>query len=120
MSSEGFEILVGKNNLQNDYLTLKLASNRDMWLHTKIIPGSHVIIRTKGGQDVPEQTIYEAACIAAWHSKARLSSQVPVDYTPVKYVSKPAGAKPGMVIYSTNQTLYVTPDEDDVHSMRMK
>lgn len=119
MSSEGFEILVGKNNLQNDYLTLKLASNKDMWLHTKIIPGSHVIIRTKG-QDVSEQTIYEAACIAAWHSKGRLSSQVPVDYTPVKHVSKPSGAKPGMVIYTTNQTVYVTPDEDDIESMRVK
>lgn len=117
MSSEGFEILVGKNNLQNDYLTLKLASNKDMWLHTKIIPGSHVIIRTKG-EDVPEQTIYEAACIAAWHSKGRLSGQVPVDYTPVKHVSKPSGAKPGMVIYTTNQTLYVTPDQKEVESLR--
>ncbi len=117
MSSEGFEILVGKNNLQNDYLTLKLASNKDMWLHTKIIPGSHVIIRTKG-EDVPEQTIYEAACIAAWHSKGRLSGQVPVDYTPVKHVSKPSGAKPGMVIYTTNQTLYVTPDQEKVESLR--
>ncbi len=118
-SSEGFEILVGKNNVQNDYLTLKLASNKDMWLHTKIIPGSHVIIRTQG-QTVPEQTIYEAACIAAWHSKGRLSGQVPVDYTPVKHVTKPSGAKPGMVIYATNQTLYVTPDEEDIESMRDK
>lgn len=119
MSSEGYEILVGKNNLQNDYLTLKLASNKDMWLHTKIIPGSHVIVRTKG-QDLSEQTIYEAACIAAWHSKGRLSGQVPVDYTLVKNVSKPNGAKPGMVIYLTNQTVYVTPDEEDINSMRVK
>ena len=117
MSSDGFEILVGKNNLQNDYLTLKLASNKDMWLHTKIIPGSHVIIRTKG-EDVPEQTIYEAACIAAWHSKGRLSGQVPVDYTHVKNVSKPSGAKPGMVIYTTNQTLYVTPNQEDVEALK--
>ncbi len=119
LSSEGYEILVGKNNLQNDYLTLKLASNKDMWLHTKIIPGSHVIIRTRG-EDVSDQTIYEAACIAAWHSKGRLSGQVPVDYTLVKNVSKPNGAKPGMVIYLTNQTVYVTPDEDDVNSMRVE
>lgn len=119
LSSEGYEILVGKNNLQNDYLTLKLASNKDLWLHTKIIPGSHVIIRTRG-EDVSDQTIYEAACIAAWHSKGRLSGQVPVDYTLVKNVSKPNGAKPGMVIYLTNQTVYVTPDEDDVNSMRVE
>jgi len=118
LSTDGFEILVGKNNIQNDLLTLKIASNRDIWLHTKIIPGSHVIIRTKG-QDVPEQTIFEAACIAAWHSKGRLSGQVPVDYTPVKFVSKPSGSKPGMVIYSTNQTLYVTPDEADIESLKV-
>jgi predicted ribosome quality control (RQC) complex YloA/Tae2 family protein len=117
VSSEGYEILVGKNNLQNDYLTLKYASNKDMWLHTKIIPGSHVIVRTQG-DDLSEQTIYEAACIAAWHSKGRLSGQVPVDYTLVKNVSKPGGAKPGMVIYLTNQTVYVTPDEEDIASMR--
>ncbi len=118
-SSDGFEILVGKNNLQNDWLTLRHASNRDIWLHTKIIPGSHVIIRT-AGQAPPEQTIYEAACIAAWHSKARLSGQVPVDYTEVKHVSKPSGAKPGMVIYQTNQTLYVTPDEEEVQRHRIE
>lgn len=108
-SSEGFEILVGKNNYQNDYLTLKLASNKDLWLHTKIIPGSHVIVRTNGA-DVPEQTLYEAALLAAYHSKGRHSGQVPVDYTLVKNVSKPSGSKPGMVIYQTNKTLYVTPE----------
>lgn len=116
-SSEGYEILVGKNNLQNDYLTLKLASNKDLWLHTKVIPGSHVIIRT-GGEDVGEQTIFEAAVLAAYHSKARLSGQVPVDYTLVKNVSKPSGAKPGMVIYQTNKTLYVTPDENLVLQLK--
>lgn len=110
VSSEGYEILVGKNNLQNDQLTLKIASNKDLWLHTKIIPGSHVIVRTNG-EEVPEQTLYEAAMIAAYHSKARQSGQVPIDYTLVKNVSKPSGAKPGMVIYSTNKTIYVTPDE---------
>lgn len=112
-SSDGFEMLVGKNNYQNDYLTLKLASNKDLWLHTKIIPGSHVIVRTNGAE-VPEKTLYEAALLAAYHSKARLSSQVPVDYTLVKNVSKPSGAKPGMVIYQTNKTLYVTPDEAEI------
>lgn len=116
ISTDGFSILVGKNNLQNDELTLKTASKKDIWLHTKIIPGSHVIIQTKG-QMPPESTLFEAATLAAWHSKARQSSQVPVDYTMVKNVSKPKGAKPGMVIYSTNQTLYVTPNEDLVKKL---
>lgn len=115
-SSDGFEILVGKNNYQNDYLTLKVASNKDMWFHTKIIPGSHVIIRTKG-EDIPEQTLIEAATIAAYYSKARQSANVPVDYTLVKYVSKPNGAKPGMVIYTHNRTLYVTPDPQLIESL---
>lgn len=110
VSSEGFEILVGKNNLQNDEITLKLASKADIWLHTKNIPGSHVIVRTKG-QTLPEQTIREAAMIAAYHSKAKVSSQVPVDYTEVRNIKKPNGAKPGMVIFSTNNTVYTTPDE---------
>lgn len=116
-STDGFTILVGRNNKENDHLTLKLASNKDIWLHTKIIPGSHVIIRTLG-EDVPEKTILEAASIAAFHSKAKLSSQVPVDYTIVKNVTKPNGAKPGMVIYSTNSTIYVTPNEDEIMKLK--
>ena len=117
ISSDGFEIIVGKNNKQNDQLTTKVASNKDIWLHTKIIPGSHVIIRTEG-RDVPKQTLTEAATIAAYHSKARDSSNVPVDYTFVKNVSKPNGAKPGMVIYVQNKTLYVTPDETLVKQLK--
>ncbi len=117
VSSDGFEILVGRNNKENDNLTLKFASNKDIWLHTKIIPGSHVIIRTHGSE-VPEATIIEAASIAAYHSKAKMSSQVPVDYTLVKNVSKPSGAKPGMVIYNVNNTVYVTPQEDEI--LRLK
>lgn len=117
-SSDGFKILVGKNNIQNDQLTLKIASNSDVWLHTKIIPGSHVIIRTHG-KEVPEQTLSEAAMIAAYHSKAKGSSQVPVDYTEVRNVKKPNGAKPGMVIYSTNSTIYTTPDENMVLSLKV-
>jgi predicted ribosome quality control (RQC) complex YloA/Tae2 family protein len=116
LSSDGYEILVGKNNYQNDTLTLKIASNKDIWLHTKIIPGSHVIIRTKG-DDIPETTLVEAAMIAAFHSKARQSDNVPVEYTFVKNVSKPSGAKPGMVIYTHNKTLYVTPDEKIVEAL---
>lgn len=110
-STDGFDILVGKNNHQNDTLTLKLASNKDLWLHTKDIPGSHVIIRTLG-EEPPVTTIEEAAAIAAYFSKARLSSNVPVDYTLIKNVSKPNGAKPGMVIYVKNKTTFVTPDYD--------
>ncbi len=116
ISSDGFSILVGKNNMQNDLLTLKTASKKDIWLHTKIIAGSHVIIQTKGAE-VPERTISEAAHLAAWYSKAQQSSQVPVDYTLVKNVSKPNGAKPGMVIYLTNQTIYVTPNKEIVERL---
>lgn len=119
LSSDGFEILVGKNNYQNDYLTLKLASNKDLWLHTKLIPGSHVIVRTNG-EEVPDATLMEAALLAAYHSKGRLSGQVPIDYTLVKNVSKPSGAKPGMVIYQTNKTLYVTPDPALIEKIKIK
>jgi predicted ribosome quality control (RQC) complex YloA/Tae2 family protein len=96
---------------------LKLASNKDLWLHTKIIPGSHVIVRTNGA-DVPEQTLYEAALLAAYHSKGRHSGQVPADYTLVKNVSKPSGSKPGMVIYQTNKTLYVTPEPAAIEQIK--
>ncbi len=107
-SSDGYKILVGRNNKQNDQLTLKQANNNDMWLHTKDIHGSHVIIESDG-EEIPDRTLVEAANLAAYHSKARESSKVPVDYTRVRYVKKPAGAKPGMVIYVNNKTLYVEP-----------
>lgn len=110
MSQDGYTILVGKNNKQNDRLTLKIAHKDDIWLHTKDIPGSHVIIRKKDGSEIPYSTIEEAAKLAAYHSKARHSSQVPVDYTVVKQVKKPSGAKPGMVIYFEQRTIYVTPE----------
>ena len=116
LSSDGFEILVGKNNRQNDYLTLKLAKNHDIWFHTKTIPGSHTVIITEK-RDVPDNTIEEAAMLAAYHSKARKSGNVPVDYTLVRYVKKPSGAKPGMVIYTDYKTAYVTPDENKVNGM---
>lgn len=119
ISSGGFEILVGKSSQQNDYLTTKLASNKDIWLHTKDIPGSHVIIRT-GGQTPDAQTLYEAAMISAYYSKAKNSSNIPVDHTLVKNVSKPNGAKPGMVIYVANKTLFVTPDYDTIKRMEKK
>lgn len=109
-SKEGYRILVGRNNRQNDELTTRVANKNDLWFHVKNIPGSHVIVFC-GGEPVSEETVLYAARIAAFNSKAASSSQVPVDYTPVKYVKKPNGAKPGMVIYTTNQTVYVTPQE---------
>lgn len=118
-STEGFEILVGRNNRQNDQLTLKTAKAADIWLHTQGIAGSHVIIRTEGRQP-GEQTLFEAAQLAAYHSKGRSGSGVAVDYVPVKFVKKPAGAKPGMVIFTNNRTLYVTPDEELVNSLKQE
>lgn len=108
-SDDGFLILVGRNNVQNDQLTLKDARGRDVWFHTKNIPGSHTIV-VSDGQEVPDSTLNQAAIIAAANSKAADSAQVPVDYTLIKNVKKPRGAKPGMVIYVNYQTAYVTPD----------
>lgn len=110
MSSDGFKIFVGRNNRQNDKLTLKTAAKNDMWLHTKDIHGSHVIIESEG-RDISDTAVFEAARLAAYNSKARHSDKVPVDYTLVRYVSKPNGSKPGMVIYVNNKTIYVTPKE---------
>lgn len=107
-SKEGFRILVGKNNTQNDYITTKLAQKSDLWFHTKNIPGSHVVIFCDGNE-VSDETIFFAASLAAKNSKAATSAQVPVDYTLIKNVKKPSGAKPGMVIYTTNKTIYVNP-----------
>ena len=116
-STDGFKIYVGRNNRQNDILTLKTAAKNDIWLHTKEIHGSHVIISSQGRQ-VSEQAIIEAARLAAYHSKARTSSNVPVDYTLVRHVSKPSGAKPGMVIYVNNRTVYVDPSDSVQKSSR--
>lgn len=121
VSSDGYTILVGRNNKQNDELTIRMAFSTDIWLHTKIIPGSHTIIRTNQNPDnVPNNTILEAATIAAYFSKAQSSSGVPVDYTQIKNVKKPNGAKPGLVIYETNNTVYVTPDKDLVEKLKAK
>ncbi|MEM1503259.1 NFACT RNA binding domain-containing protein [Domibacillus sp. 8LH] len=115
MATDGTLIYAGKNNRQNDYLTNKAARRDDIWLHTKDIPGSHIVIRS----DAPsEETILEAAMIAAYYSKAKDSSSVPVDYTKVRHVKKPSGARPGFVIYDNQHTVYVTPDEGKVMKMR--
>ena len=110
VSQDGYTILVGRNNRQNDKLTFKIADKKDIWLHAQKIPGSHTIIIRKD-QIVPRSTIMEAAAIAAWFSKARESSKVPVDYTMVEQVKKPGGAKPGMVVYYQQNTVYVTPKD---------
>ena len=115
VSSTGVPISVGKNNKQNDYVTFKLARKSETWLHTKDIPGSHVIIHS----DTPdEQTLEEAAMLAAYFSKARDSAHVPVDYTEVRHVKKPNGAKPGFVNYFEQQTVFVTPDAERVRSLK--
>ena len=118
-TTDGFDIFAGKNNLQNDLLTLKIAFKSDIWFHTQKIHGSHVILVTDG-REPTEQAMTEAAMIAAYHSKARSSSMVPVDYTQVRQVKKPAGAKPGMVIYHVYQTAYVTPDETVIEKLRIE
>ena len=114
VSSTGIHIYVGKNNLQNDRLTLKDSDPEHIWMHTKNIPGSHVIVCSPAPDD---QTLLEGAMLAAWYSKARNSAQIPVDYTPRKYVKKPPGSRPGFVIYTTNRTIYSTPEEGAVKSL---
>lgn len=111
----GAEILVGRNNRENDELTLRTAEKTDYWFHTKDIPGSHVILRT-GGAEPAEADIFCAAGIAAWHSKARSSGNVPVDYVRVRFVKKPSGARPGMVVFTNNRTVYVDPLDADKDS----
>lgn len=111
-SSDGYEILVGRNNKQNDELTIRMSYSTDIWLHTKEIPGSHALIRTNGTGTAPDSTIIEAAQLAAYYSKARNSSKVPVDYTEVRNVRKPNGARPGFVIYECNKTVYVEPSSE--------
>lgn len=115
VASDGTEIFVGKNNKQNDYLTTKFARRDEIWLHTKDIPGSHVVIRSL---EPAEETLLEAAKIAAYYSKAKESSSVPVDFTKIRHVKKPSGAKLGFVTYDNQQTVYVTPDADTVMKLK--
>lgn len=119
LSDDGFTILVGRNNMQNDRLTLKESRNYDMWLHTKNIPGSHVVV-VADGKEIPDSTLTQAAIIAAVNSKAAESSQVPVDYTLIKNIKKPPAAKPGMVIYHVYQTAYVHPDDQLEKRLRVQ
>mgnify|MGYP000454063151 CR=1 FL=1 len=116
-SSEGIPIYVGKNNTQNEYLTNRLAQSSDTWLHTKDIPGSHVVIRST---QFNEDTLLEAAMLSAYYSQAKESSSVPVDYTLIRHVRKPSGAKPGYVIYDRQKTLIVTPDEQRIKQLKQE
>ncbi|WP_029377523.1 Rqc2 family fibronectin-binding protein [Staphylococcus xylosus] len=116
-STDGDTILVGKNNKQNDYLTNKQAKKHYLWFHTKDIPGSHVVILS---DEPSEETIKEAAMLSAYFSKAGSSAQVPVDYTEIKHVHKPSGAKPGFVTYDNQKTLYATPDYDHIQQLKVK
>ena len=119
MTSGGYTVLCGRNNLQNDELTFRTCDKSDIWFHAKGVPGSHVILRC-GGESVPDADMTEAAEIAAHNSDAAGGNMIPVDYTEVKNIKKPSGAKPGYVIYHTNSTAYVTPDNDKIAAMRRK
>lgn len=118
-SDDGFKILVGRNNLQNDKLSLKTAGKNDMWLHTQKIPGSHVVIFGEG-KEISDLSIEQAAVIAAFHSKAKDSSLVPVDYTRAKQLKKPNGGKAGMVIYHEYWTIITKPDKELVERLKVK
>lgn len=118
-SSTGHVIYVGKNNYQNDELTIKFAKNHDLWLHIKDGPGSHVIVRLEPNEELQDTTLLEAATLAAFYSKGKCSSNVPIDYTLRKNVKKIPHAKPGMVIYNAFKTIYVTPEESFIKTLRL-
>jgi len=117
-SDDGYDIYIGRNNKQNEALTMRSAKAEDMWLHTKDIPGSHVIIRADSNKKISQNAINTAAMLAAWYSKARGSSNVPVDFTLKKNIRKPAGAKPGYVIFLTNNTIHVTCSSADIAKIK--
>ncbi len=108
VTAAGLEILVGRNNLQNDELTLRTARRTDLWLHVQKLHGSHVILRCEG-QAPDEASVYQAACLAAFYSEGAQAGKVPVDVTEVRYVKKPHGARPGMVIYTNQRTIIAEP-----------
>ena len=118
-TSDGFTIFIGKNNKQNDFLTCKMAHGNDLWFHTKDIHGSHVVMRFENSREFTDNSIVEAAQFAAFYSKAE-GGNIAVDYTLARHVKKPAGSKPGFVIYHTNWTAYVTPTSEKIAAMRKK
>ncbi len=122
LSSDGYEIYVGKNNLQNDELSMRTADETDLWFHTQKIAGSHVIVRTNGKNvnDLPDNTVVEAGMIAAYFSKAKTSTNVCVDYTEVKNLKKPKGSAKGFVVYNTNYSVYVNPSETFIRKLMLE
>ena len=117
VSSDGFHMYVGKNNLQNDELTFKFANGKDMWFHAKKMPGSHVIVKLMEADELPDQTYEEAARLAAYYSSGRTNPKVEIDYTERKNLKKPAGAKPGFVIYHTNYSMVAEPDISGIQEL---
>ena len=114
VSSDGYDIYVGKNNLQNDYLTFQLATGNDWWFHAKGVPGSHVLVRTNGETDMPDRTFEEAGRLAAYYSKNRGQDKIEIDYIQKKHVKKPSSAKPGFVVYYTNYSLMIDSDISEI------
>ena len=110
VSSDGYDIYVGKNNFQNDELTFRFATGNDWWFHAKGMPGSHVVVKSKGPEELPDSTFEEAGRLAAYYSKGREQEKVEIDYIQKKHVKKPNGAKPGFVVYYTNYSLMISPD----------
>ena len=117
ISSDGYDMYVGKNNLQNEELTFKFANGGDWWFHAKGIPGSHVVVKS-GGDELPDQTFEEAARLAAYYSKNRTSEKVEIDYIQRKHVKKPNSGKPGFVIYHTNYSMMIEPDISNIQSAK--
>jgi len=117
ISSDGYHMYVGKNNLQNEELTFHFASGNDWWFHAKKVPGSHVIVKS-GGDELPDRTFEEAGRLAAYHSKSRGNDKVEIDYIEKKHVKKPGGGKPGFVIYHTNYSLVIDSDISGIEEVR--
>ncbi len=116
-TEEGLDLYVGKNNYQNEKVTFGIAGKNDLWFHVKDFPGSHVILKS-GQKEPPEETLEIAAMLAAYYSKGKMGQNVAVDYTRCRHVRKQRGAQPGMVIYDHHQTLYVTPDESILDTLK--
>ncbi|MBQ9142996.1 MAG: DUF814 domain-containing protein, partial [Lachnospiraceae bacterium] len=117
ISSDGFHMYVGKNNYQNDELTFKFATGNDWWFHAKNMPGSHVIVKCEGADELPDRTFEEAGRLAAYYSKGREQDKVEIDYIQKKHVKKPAGAKPGFVVYYTNYSLMIDSDISEIQQL---
>ena len=117
ISSDGYHMYVGKNNFQNEELTFKFATGNDWWFHAKGVPGSHVVVKTEGADDMPDTTFEEAGRLAAYYSQSRDNEKVEIDYIQKKHVKKPKGGKPGFVVYYTNYSLMIDPDISQIEQI---